>query len=332
KQMTGPRNDSIQSTVICFTLLPLYCQESVLDFGTTSYWVASVVEKKIGLFSGTDISGAVLVNAITGETQYYDTDSIPTWVDRVYSADLLVEQYNYYGSYHNGFWNSIFGQSDCTTTTTGYNFIAQDDDVWMYTGITSVTGDRGNIGFILVNQRTKEARYYSCAGAEEYSAMDSAKGAVQQYSYSATFPLLLNISDQPTYFMALKDDAGLVKMYAMVNVQQYQIVSTGYSVAECQQNYHSALLENNIISDEVDTVQDTSQDITITGVISEIRSASIDGNTVYYLKLQDDDTYYTISAKDDQNAVILNVGNTITFTCSSEKNAMIAIKSMKIEG
>jgi spore coat protein CotH len=91
-------------------------------------------------------------------------------------------------------------------------------------------------------------------------------------------------------------------------------------------------LENNIISDEVDTVQDTSQDITITGVISEIRSASIDGNTVYYLKLQDDDTYYTISAKDDQNAVILNVGNTITFTCSSEKNAMIAIKSMKIEG
>ena len=145
-----------------------------IDDSGTPYWIASVVKKKIGLFSGTDVSGAILVNAVTGDTEYFAIEDVPSWVDRVYSADLLVSQYNYYGRYHNGFWNSLFGQSDCTTTTTGYNFIAQDNDVWIYTGITSVTGDRGNIGFILVNQRTKEARYYSCAGAEEYSAMSSA--------------------------------------------------------------------------------------------------------------------------------------------------------------
>lgn len=130
---------------------------------------------------------------------YYDVSDVPTWVDRVYNAELIIEQYDYHGLYIDGFWNSIFGQTGCTATTEGYNYIAQDDDVWLYTGITSVVGDQSNIGFILVNQRTKEAKYYAIAGAEEYSAMHSAQGAVQQYGYQATFPLLLNVSGQPTY-------------------------------------------------------------------------------------------------------------------------------------
>ena len=152
------------------------------------YWVASVITKKIGLFGGEDVTGAVLLNAVTGESEYLEMSEIPQWVDRVATADLINEQYNYYGLYQGGFWNSLFGQSGCTEVTALYNYIAQDDDVWMYTGVTSVTGDRGNIGFILVNQRTKEARYYPCAGADESSAMLSAQGAVQQYSYQATTP------------------------------------------------------------------------------------------------------------------------------------------------
>ncbi len=273
----------------------------------TPYWIASVIEKRIGLFDGTDIKGAVLMNAVTGDTEYYDIENVPTWVDRVYSADLIVEQYDYYGEYHNGFWNSMFGQTDCTETTDGYNFIAQDDDVWVYTGVTSVTGDRGNIGFILVNQRTKEAHYYSCAGAEEYSAMSSAEGAVQQFSYRATFPLLLNISDQPTYFMALKDAAGLVKMYAMVNVQQYQIVATGNTVADCQKRYHELLVENQILSDEEITESEPEeQAVSVSGKVEEIRAADMDGNTVYFIKLEKGKAYYMVSAKDYPEAVILD--------------------------
>ena len=141
------------------------------------YWVASVITKKIGLFGGEDVTGAVLLNAVTGESEYLEMSEIPQWVDRVATADLINEQYNYYGLYQGGFWNSLFGQSGCTEVTALYNYIAQDDDVWMYTGVTSVTGDRGNIGFILVNQRTKEARYYPCAGADESSAMQSAMGS-----------------------------------------------------------------------------------------------------------------------------------------------------------
>lgn len=280
-----------------------------IDEDGTPWWVASVLEKKIGLFGGRDIVGAVLVNAVTGETVYCDISEVPTWVDRVFSADLIIEQYDYYGVYHNGFINSLFGQKGCTETTDGYNYIAQNDDVWLYTGITSVSGDRGNIGFVLVNQRTKEARYYSCAGAEEYSAMSSAQGAVQQYSYTATFPLLLNIENQPTYFMALKDAAGLVKMYALVNVQQYQIVAVGSSVSECVASYEAQLSNNGIVEDSTDETC-----MEVSGSVEDIRSAVIDGNTCYYIKLSGVEFYFSVWAYDIPEAVLIDVGDTVTVT------------------
>ena len=293
-----------------------------IDEEGTPYWVASVVTKTIGLFNGTDVKGAALVNAITGETTYCDVAEIPSWVDRVYPTWLLINQYDYRGLYTNGFFNALFSQSGCTETTDGYNYIALDDDVWMYTGITSVTSDEGNIGFILVNQRTKEARYYSCAGAEEYSAMSSAEGAVQQYGYKSTFPLLLNVSDQPTYFMALKDGAGLVKMYAMVNVQQYQIVATGYSLKECQSNYYALLQHNNLVTDEI--ILTPSNTESVIGTISDIRNATIDGNTIIYLQLEGGDVYYTVSVRDYPIAVILNVGDRVKLEYIPTENPALA--------
>ncbi|MBR4232005.1 MAG: CvpA family protein [Oscillospiraceae bacterium] len=282
-----------------------------VDESGTPYWVATVITKRIGLFGGEDAKGIVLMNAINGECQYYDVPDIPQWVDRVFTADLIIKQYDYYGKYHNGFLNAFFGQSDCTRTTDGYNYIAQNDDVWLYTGITSVVGDESNVGFILVNQRTKEAKYYSVAGAEEFSAMNSAQGAVQQYKYSATFPLLLNINGQPSYFMALKDASSLVKMYAMVNVQQYQIVATGNTVAECESQYIRMLIQNKVLPDGSDTgpISDTE---TVSGVISDIRSAVLDGTTYYYVSLTDGDGYYRVSAAECEIAVILNAGDKVT--------------------
>ena len=179
-----------------------------------------------------------------------------------------------------------------------------NDDVYVYTGVTSAGGDQSNVGFILSNQRTKETRFYSAAGATEYSAMSSAEGVVQHLNYKSTFPLLLNISAKPTYFMALKDNAQLVKMYAMVNVEQYQIVATGKTVAECEQNYIKLLAENRITEAETFETE-------VTGKIVEIRSAVRDGNTFYYLRLENDPAYYAVSAGEQEAAVILNPGDTV---------------------
>ena len=281
-----------------------------IDEQGNPYWVCPRINRTIGLFGGTDIVGAVLVDAVSGNCTYYDVKDVPQWVDHVYTANLIIEQYDYHGEYINGFINSIFGQRDVTETTDGYNYIAIGDDVYMYTGITSVVSDESNIGFILSNQRTKETHFYSVAGAEEYSAMDSAEGQVQQMKYEATFPLLLNISEQPTYFMALKDAAGLVKMYAMVNVSQYQIVATGTTVAECESNYRVMLARNNLISADDTEVQPSDQ-LEVTGVIAEIRSAVIEGNTWYYLRLDKGEEFYAVSAAEQRSAALLNVGDTV---------------------
>lgn len=281
-----------------------------IDEEGTPYWVCPRIVKRIGLFGGTDIQGAVLVNAITGESQYY-TD-IPTWVDGVYSAEIIMDQYDYYGTYQGGFINSLFGQKNVTVTTEGYNYIAANDDVYVYTGVTSAGSDESNIGFILTNQRTKQTTFYSIAGAEEFSAMNSAEGVVQHLNYSATFPLLLNISNQPTYFMALKDYAGLVKMYAMVNVQQYQIVATGASVEECQGNYYKLLRQNKLDTGEAPILP--ADEDTVTGIVTALRSAVIDGTTMYYVTLDADNTVYCISAGEVEKVILLNVGDRITIT------------------
>lgn len=283
-----------------------------IDEDGQPWWVCPRETRTIGLFGGADIIGAVLLNACTGEHMYYSIDDIPTWVDRVYLASLICQQYDYHGTYINGFINSLIGQKEVTVTTEGYNYLAMNDDVYMYTGITSVSSDQSNIGFLLSNQRTKETTYYAAPGAIEYSAMESAQGVVQDLGYTATFPLLLNIGGHPTYFMSLKDGSDLVKMYAMVNVSQYQIVATGVTVAACESNYLSLLQQNNIpvnIGTDDGLVIEPSS---VSGTVAEIRTAVLDGNSWYYIRLDGSETFYAIAAATDQNVVILNVGDNVT--------------------
>lgn len=295
-----------------------------IDEEGTPYWICPRLVRTIGLFGGTDVDGAVLVNAITGEHTYHE--DVPSWVDRLYSSDLILQQYNYYGMFHNGFLNSIFGQKDVTITTEGHNYIALGDDVYLYTGITSTGGDQSNIGFILTNQRTKETKFYTVAGATEYSAMDSANGELQNLRYQATFPLLLNVGGEPTYFMAMKDGAQLVKKYAMVNVRQYQIVATGDTVAECEKNYLSMLAQNGVLSGE----QSLYGTETAEGTIAEVRTAVLDGNSYYYIKLVGEDVYYAISAVDAPLAVIVSKGTQVSIAYRSGDGRILEAVDLQI--
>lgn len=272
------------------------------------YWLAPVKKFNIGLFGGETVGKVVLCNAVNGEMKTYDIDQVPEWVDRAYSADLLVQLFDYYGTLKHGFFNSILSQKDCLKTTDGYNYLALDDDVWMYTGVTSVNGDQSNVGFVLSNQRTMETKYYKVEGATEASAMSSAEGQVQNLKYIATFPLLLNISDEPTYFIALKDDAGLVKKYAMVNVQKYQIVAIGDSVSQCEENYLELLLSNGVKEAE----KDTREILEISGQITKIAQAVIDGTSHYYIMLDASNDIFDISVVDFLDVVRCEEGQKVT--------------------
>lgn len=278
-----------------------------IDEEGTPYWICPVKKFNIGLFGGQTIGKVVLCNAITGETTCYEVDECPQWVDSVYSANLLIQLYDYYGLYINGFFNSVLSQKGCLQTTDGYNYLAMEDDVWVYTGITSVSGDESNVGFVLMNQRTMEAKYYSCPGAEEYSAMNSAEGQVQNLGYHSTFPLLLNVAGEPTYFMALKDDAGLVKKYAMVNIKKYQNVAIGDTVAECEKAYIS-LLKTNGISTGPAAVGET-----VTGTIETSAPVVLEGNTHYYVVLAGQDIIYDVLVSEFPQIVRYKEGGQVTF-------------------
>lgn len=294
---------------------PTYIFDNInfeIDEEGVPYWICPAKDFTIGLFGGEAIKNVVLVNAVTGEHTNYKVEDVPTWVDRVYSSELLISYYDYYGTLKHGYFNTLFSQKDCLQTTEGYNYIAQNDDVWMYTGVTSVGGDESLVGFVLANQRTAETKYYSISGAKEYSAMQSAEGKVQNLGYNATFPLLLNVSNEPTYVLTLKDSAGLVKKYAMVNIEQYTIVSIGDTITECERNYISQLKDSHLVSSDSEVAGKAS------GVISKIAQVVVEGNTHYYMMLEGYNDIFDINVSEHVSVIKYNVGDSISFSFIQE--------------
>ena len=264
------------------------------------------------------MKGVVILDPVTGDSKLYDVDEVPSWVDHVYDADLIIEETDDWGLYREGFLNSLFSQTNVVMTTDGYNYTVMNDDVYLYTGITSVSSDEANIGFILTNMRTKETKFYAVPGAEEYSAMASAEGQVQQMKYVSTFPLLINLNNKPTYLMSLKDNAGLVKMYAFVDVQDYQkvvVTDASEGIEKATQNYLGDSLIH--VGDETN-----SRDITI----RKINSVIIDGNTYYYIEDMESKRY-KLSIKINKDRIpFINVGDTLKVFFNEEKEVTDVIK------
>ena len=288
------------------------------------YWIAPVYEYKIGLFGGKDIVGAVLVNAINGDHDYYDIKKVPEWVDRVYPSNLILTQLENYGKYANGYLNTLLSQKGVLQPTDGYNYIAINDDVYLYTGLTSVSKDASNVGFAMINLRTKDGKFYNISGAEEYSAMSSAEGEVQNLKYKATFPILINAGGHPTYFLSLKDDANLVKKYAFVSVENYQLVATGDSVAQAEQAYY-ALLESNGKKTNAGDFKTNK----LTGIISEINEAVVDGNSTYYFKIEGNDTIFIGDISLSDHFPLAKVGDNVTVEFVNSKDNSEVISSIK---
>lgn len=283
-----------------------------LDNEGNPYWVAPIVSYK-GVEMRKDIIGVVLLDPITGQSKKYNKEDIPKWVDHVYSANLIIEQINDWGKYQKGFINSLLGQKKVVMATEGYNYMTMNDDVYLYTGITSVSSDESNLGFILCNMRTKETNYYQVVGAEEYSAMASAEGAVQQMKYTSTFPLLINLNNKPTYLMSLKDKAGLVKMYAFVDATDYQkvvVTDTSLGINTAAENY----LKKVTSTYEEGTIKENQ--ITI----AWIDKAYITGETYYYIEDTNGQKYKTNIKINENKIPFLKQGDTanIKYTTQSD--------------
>ncbi len=283
------------------------------------YFIATAVEPTIGLFGAPDTKYIIIVDAHSGKMEKYKVGNVPEWVDRVYPANMIITQLDDNGKFERGFLNSKIKQEGVTKTTDGYNYLISGSDISLYTGITSVLADESNIGFVIVNMRTKETKFYPVSSAEEFSVMDSAKGAVQEKGYDATFPLLINVYNRPTYFMSLKDKASLIKMYSLVDAQNYQKVAVGNTVEETVENYQK------ITSDIMNNVGASSEK---TIVIEDIQSVVIDSNTLYYIKAKDEEKILSASINIDPRLAFVKIGDTIEVS-GSDMGSVFVITKLK---
>ena len=294
-------------------------QESFeIDNEGKPYWIVPTI-KYSGVGLREEITGVIILDPVTGESKKYHIGEIPTWVDHVYSAELIIEQVDDWGLYKNGFFNSIFGQKNVVQTTMGYNYTVMNDDVYLYTGITSTAADEANVGFILTNLRTKETTYYAVPGAEEYSAMSSAEGQVQQMKYTSTFPLLINLNNKPTYLVSLKDNAGLVKMYGFVDVADYQkvvVTESSEGIVKAAQNYlggnHSFVDEDKLIKKEI--------------IVESIKDVVIGGTTYYYITDADNNKYRASVTIDEYALPFINSRSKIVVYYANEEEVKEIIK------
>lgn len=286
------------------------------------FWVTPTYKPKVSWFGAPDVNGVITTDASSGENNYYKLDEIPSWIDRAFEAKNLNKQLEWYGKYQSGYFNSVLAQKGVLQPTAGYNYLAIDDDIYMYTGITSVAQDSSNIGFVLINLRTKETKHYRLSSADELSAMESAEGEVQEKKYKSTFPILLNVDNKPTYFLSLKDNAGLIKMYAFIDAQNYQEVSTGNTVRAAYLRHMGQE-----ITPEVENLTDKDMK-TAEGNIADIYSVVIDGNTHYYFMIDTSDQVFVTNIKLSDKLPFVNIGDPISFDYveNNDLNELVNIK------
>ena len=310
-----------------------------IDDNGNPYWITSVKTTNIGFWGGKTENSFIITDACTGESQEYTVSNLPNWVDHAFDLDYLMKMVYYNFEYVNGFINfsatginrTSYYYRDDEEGFTGYNTTLSSDGIVFYTGVTPANAAESIVGFILANPRTGVVKFYSCTGAEESSAQAAAQGLVQNLGYVATFPTIVNIDGLPTYFMVLKDNAGLIQRYAFSNVQNYSHTVQARTVEEALALYRQ---EVGLSSDSVETEDvntngiDTSQVQSTTGAITFLVTAEIDGNTYFYFTLAEDSNLYMSSIKNSNRQVLLQVGTTVTieFAPTAEENTQKVVK------
>ena len=282
-----------------------------IDEAGNPYYIVACAKPQISLFGAYDITEVIRFDPCTGESEITSVKDSPSWIDNVYTGTLASQKYDWHGMYANGFWNSVIGNKDCKVTTDDFGYIMIEDDVWYFTGVTSVTSDESNIGFIISNARTGEYKFYSIVGAEEYSAMESAQGQVQEKRYTASFPSLINVAGEATYIMVLKDDAGIVRLYALVNVEYYTIVATGDTQESAKKAYIEKLKQENIIENEENDSSDDVEMKNKTITVTDVKMPVVNGNTVVYITDENGEVYKQL-LYENESLILVTIGKKYT--------------------
>lgn len=294
-----------------------------IDDAGNPFWVITKYAKKIG-FSGKDATGIIVVDAQSGVMTECSIAETPKWVDRIQPLDFIEHQLNDWGEYVHGYWN--FSNADKLRTTEGLTLVyGKDNKSYWYTGLTSVGKDESAVGFVLVDTRTKEATFYKQSGATEYAAQSSAEGKVQEKGYKASLPIPYNINNIPAYVMTLKDDGGLVKMFAMVDISDYTIVGVGNTMRETLTAFKNVynMADNKINPNSVSNKK------TVKSIVTRIQNDVKNGNSFYYFKVKDYPNIFVGSSQISNQLPVTIIGDSIAVSFDLDLEEVIDISTFE---
>ena len=294
-----------------------------IDDSGNPFWVITKYAKKIG-FSGKDATGIIVVDAQSGAMTEYSIAETPAWVDRIQPLEIVEDQLNDWGEYVHGYWN--FSNADKLQTTEGLTLVyGKDNKSYWYTGLTSVGKDESAVGFVLVDTRTKEATFYKQSGATEYAAQSSAEGKVQEKGYKASLPIPYNINNIPAYVMTLKDDGGLVKMFAMVDISDYTIVGVGNTMRETLTAFKNVynMADNKINPNSVSNKK------TVKSIVTRIQNDVKNGNSFYYFKVKDYPNIFVGSSQISSQLPVTIIGDSIAVSFDLDLEEVIDISTFE---
>ena len=287
------------------------------------YWVVTRYNKQVGI-SGNNATGVVIVDAQSGQITDYNMADTPAWVDRVEPQEFIEDQLNDWGEYVRGYWN-FSGEGKLQITEEMTLVYGENNKSYWYTGLSSVGKEESAVGFVLVDTRTKEATYYNQSGATEYAAQQSAEGKVQEKGYRASLPVPYNINNIPTYVMTLKDDGGLVKMYAMVSLADYTIVGVGNTMQETLMAFKNVY---NMADNRISPDQQTAK-VQLKAVVARIQSDIKNGNSFYYFTLPGDKRIFIGSSQISNELPVTQAGDSISVSFDNDSEKVINVSAFK---
>lgn len=310
-----------------------------IDDKNNPYYIVPVMEANIGLFGGKTVSSFLVVDAVNGKSEEYLPEELPPWVNHAYSLSNLMGLASYHYGYKNGFWNYVIFENDILKLSynykdnseedeeadesidnfDGYSSILINGEINFLTGLVSTGEDESMVGFITANPRTGKIKFYNCVGAEEGTAQKSAESLVQNFGYSASYPIVVNVEGQETYFMTLKDKTLNNKAFAFVNVREY-------NKAVQSENFDEALkLYKQKIAIDTKNASEEKEETLKEGKIVELYQAIKSGNTNYFFRLEGDEMLYVSSIEINSKQVKMKIGDTVEVTYSSAEEEGVGI-------
>ena len=294
-----------------------------IDDAGVPYWVVTKYKKKVG-FSGNDATGVIVVNAQNGDIKEFNIKNTPAWVDRIQPISFIKDQLNDWGEYVKGYWN--FSNENKLQITEDLTLVyGKDNKSYWYTGITSVGKDESAVGFVLVDTRTKQTTFYKQSGATEIAAQSSAQGKVQEKGFVASLPIPYNINNIPTYVMTLKDNGGLVKMYAMVSISDYTIVGTGNTMREALTAYKTAF---NSSGNKINVDSKSAKKI-VESTIVRIQNDVKNGNSFYYFTVKDYPNIFVGSSQISNQLPLTAVGDRVKISFDLDTEEIIDVSQFE---